>query len=134
VKPVTGKSPFLAAYRGACLTCPRCGRGKLFRAYLKLVERCAACNEKLAHIRADDGPAWLTILIVGHVVGGLLLYSEMRAPMPVAVSIGVFLTLAVAMILYLLPRAKGVFAGIIWALDATGIDKVPSRLHAPPSD
>lgn len=128
------KNPLQAALRGACLTCPRCGRGKLFRAYLKFVEHCAHCEEHLSRIRADDGPAWLTILVVGHIVGALVLYSEMRAPMPVPVSVALFATLAVAMILYLLPRAKGIFAGIIWALDATGADPVPSRLHVPPND
>ncbi len=131
---MTKRDPLLAAYRGACTKCPHCGRGKLFRAYLKVVDSCANCQEPFSRIRADDGPAWLTIMIVGHIVGGLLLWSEMRAPMPVPVSIAIFVTLGIAMTLWMLPRAKGVFVGIIWALNATGIDPAPSRLHAPPPD
>ena len=57
-----------SVFRGACARCPNCGRGRLFRAYLKPVETCAECHESLKHIRADDGPAWLTILVVGHIV------------------------------------------------------------------
>lgn len=57
--------------RGLLGRCPRCGRGKLFRAFLKSVDHCAVCHEDFTHHRADDLPAYLTILIVDHVaVGG----------------------------------------------------------------
>jgi uncharacterized protein (DUF983 family) len=112
-----------SVFRGACARCPNCGRGRLFRAYLKPVETCAECNESLKHIRADDGPAWLTILVVGHIVGALALHMEMTSPMPVGTSIAIFLALSAVMIAWFLPRAKGMFVGAIWAMDATGIDK-----------
>jgi uncharacterized protein (DUF983 family) len=123
------KDPVSAVLRGACALCPNCGRGRLFRAYLKPVEACAECHEPLKHIRADDGPAWLTILIVGHVVVGFALSLEMYAPLPVATSVALCLVLSVAMVLSLLPRAKGMFVGAIWAMDATGADlKRPAQL------
>ena len=112
-----------SVFRGACARCPNCGRGRLFRAYLKPVETCAECNESLKHIRADDGPAWLTILVVGHIVGALALHMEMTSPMPVGTSIAIFLALSAVMIAWFLPRAKGMFVGAIWAMDATGIDQ-----------
>ena len=111
-----------AVFRGACARCPNCGRGRLFRAYLKPVDTCAECQERLDHIRADDGPAWLTILVVGHIVVGLALSLEMNAPQPVAVSVILFVSLALGLIAWFLPRAKGMFVGAIWAMDATGID------------
>lgn len=111
-----------AVMRGARARCPNCGIGRLFRAYLKPVDACAECAESLKHIRADDGPAWLTVMIVGHIVVGLALVMETSAPQPVAISIALFVTLAVAMILWLLPRAKGIFVGAIWAMDATGAE------------
>jgi uncharacterized protein (DUF983 family) len=117
------KDVMTAVLRGACARCPNCGRGRLFRAYLKPVESCAECHEPLAHVRADDGPAWLTILIVGHIVVGLALYQEMISPLPVLLSVALFVSLSVALILWLLPRAKGVFVGAIWAMDATGADR-----------
>ena len=116
------KNIWSAVFRGACARCPNCGRGRLFRAYLKLADMCAECREPLKHIRADDGPAWLTILVVGHIVVGLALYLEMHSPLPVVTSTAIFLSLSVGLILCLLPRAKGMFAGAIWAMDATGID------------
>jgi uncharacterized protein (DUF983 family) len=106
--------------RGARSRCPNCGRSPLFRAYLKPVDACAHCNEVFKHIRADDGPAWLTILIVGHIVVGLALTMEVYAPMPVWASIALFCSLSLGLILWLLPRAKGIFIGAIWAMKAPG--------------
>lgn len=45
--------------RGFKRRCPSCGTGHLFRAYLKQVEHCDTCTEKIGHIRADDFPAYL---------------------------------------------------------------------------
>ena len=44
------------------------------------------------------------------------------SPLPVATSLAIFLSLALIGTLALLPRAKGVFIGAIWAMDATGIE------------
>jgi uncharacterized protein (DUF983 family) len=109
-----------AVARGARRSCPNCGRSPLYRAYLKQVDSCAHCNEVFKHIRADDGPAWLTILIVGHIVVGIALALEVYAPQPVAASIVLFCALSLGMILWLLPRAKGIFIGAIWAMKAPG--------------
>jgi uncharacterized protein (DUF983 family) len=121
IRAELGLKDVLAAMgRGARARCPNCGRSPLFRAYLKQVDACAECQEPFKHIRADDGPAWLTILIVGHIVVGLALSSEIYAPLPVWESMSLFLGLSVVLILWLLPRAKGVFIGAIWAMKAPG--------------
>lgn len=113
-----------AVARGFAGRCPNCGKGKLFRAYLKPVEACASCGEAFDHIRADDGPAWLTILITGHVVVPLLLMVEQRTDWPVWVATSFWCALVVVLVLMLLPRSKGVFVGIIWRNQATGEDRV----------
>ena len=104
-----------AVRRGAFGVCPNCGKGALFRAYLKPVDHCPDCGEAFAHIRADDGPAWLTVLIVGHVVVALALIGDAGATWPEGWSIAFFAGLSLALVLVLLPRAKGVFIGAIWA-------------------
>ena len=114
------KQVWSAMGRGALSRCPNCGRAPLFRAYLKQVDSCAHCSEVFKHIRADDGPAWLTILIVGHIVVGIALALEVYAPQPVVASVALFCALSLGMILWLLPRAKGVFIGAIWAMKAPG--------------
>lgn len=109
--------------RAAACRCPRCGEAPLFRAYLKPVESCASCGADWGHIRADDGPAWLTILIVGHVVIGLILAVEPYVDIPQWISMTMWSGLALGMTLILLPSAKGVFINIIWRSQAPGSER-----------
>ena len=95
--------------------CPSCGEGALFTGYLKLAPRCAHCDEDLSHARADDGPAYLSILLTAKVMGTLQLFTyDLFRPEPwvmaVSFSLGV-----VAMALFLLPRFKGLIVGVQWA-------------------
>ena len=63
-----------AMLRGWRRRCPCCGSGPMLRGYLKVRESCPVCGEALHHQRADDGPAYLTILIVGHLMAPLILW------------------------------------------------------------
>ncbi|MFO1156168.1 MAG: DUF983 domain-containing protein [Rhodospirillales bacterium] len=77
------RPPFLVAVgRGLSGRCPNCGEGRLFRAYLKQVDACAVCGEPWGHIRADDAPPWLTILIVGHIVVPAAMAVESEGLLP----------------------------------------------------
>ncbi|MCD6034717.1 MAG: hypothetical protein K0R63_458 [Rickettsiales bacterium] len=109
--------------RGAFGRCPHCGQGKLFQSYLKQVEDCAACGEKLGHIRADDGPAWLTILLVGHILAPFLLNVLPNVTWPDWVIMAVIMSLTLILTLWLLPRSKGVFIGLIWRSGCIGSEK-----------
>lgn len=100
--------------RGLRCTCPQCGQGRLFSGYLKQVDACASCGEKLGHIRADDGPAWLTIIIVGHLLAPVCMLVLPRVDWPVWMIVALLMPLTLALTLWLLPRAKGVFIGILW--------------------
>ncbi len=106
-----------AILRGFRHRCPRCGRGNLFRSYLKLSEQCAACGEALGALRADDGPAWATILIVGHLMVPFFLIA-VRADAPEWVSFGVLIPATLLLTAALLPRFKGAFAAILWSMQA----------------
>ena len=57
-----------AIKRGFRGRCPRCGEGKLFRAFLKVDDNCSVCDLDFTPHRADDLPAYLVIVIVGHIV------------------------------------------------------------------
>ena len=95
--------------------CPNCGSGPLLRGYLKVRESCPVCGEALHHQRADDGPAYLTILIVGHLLAPLLLFTYMKwRPEPLVMAVG-FTIGTVALSLYLLPRLKGALVALQWA-------------------
>ena len=95
--------------------CPNCGSGPMFRGYLKVRENCPLCGEALHHQRADDGPAYLTILIVGHVMAPLILFAFNKfRPDPLTLA-AVFSVGTVALSLFLLPRLKGALVALQWA-------------------
>src|ERR1700721_2236507 len=71
---------WLSIRRGLAMRCPNWGKGKMFRAYLKVNDTCPNCGEELFHHRADDAPPYFTILIVGHVIGAAMLTVEETAP------------------------------------------------------
>ena len=106
-------------WRGFAGRCPNCGEGRLFAGYLKVEPRCEACGHDLTLYKADDGPAYFTILIVGHlIVAPLLCFSFIWTWNPILV---LALTLPPILIatLVLLPRVKGAFIGGQWASGAT---------------
>jgi uncharacterized protein (DUF983 family) len=104
-----------AMLRGWRRRCPNCGAGPLLRSYLKVRDTCSVCGEDFHHHRADDGPAYLTILIVGHLMAPLILIAfTAYRPDPLVLAT-VFSVGTVALSLWLLPRLKGVMVGIQWA-------------------
>ena len=105
----------VALKRGFLCHCPKCGKGHLFRSYLKIADHCDVCGEKLGHIRADDLPAYLTIAIVGHVVVFAML-TAVQMGVPNLVGITVSIAITIGMSLWLLPHVKGAVAAHLWRL------------------
>ena len=111
-----------AMWRGWRRRCPNCGSGPLLKGYLTVRDECPVCGEQLHHHRADDGPAYLTVLIVGHVMAPLLMWAFVRfRPDPLVLST-IFTIGCVALSLYLLPRLKGMIVGIQWAKRMYGFE------------
>ena len=119
-----------AMLRGALGRCPACGEGKLFRSFLKVADHCPACNEAMHHQRADDGPAYLTILLVSHLGAPLLLAVFMIwRPSPISLLLGFGLG-AIILSLALLPVIKGAFVGFQWARRMHGFGAGPDTTDA----
>ena len=120
-----GVRPLWPAVRnGLRHRCPACGAGSLFSSYLKVAPHCDQCGEALHHQRADDGPAYLTILIVCHVVGFLIHPMSSGTDLSPGVVSLILCGLAVPLSLILLPRMKGVMVGIQWAKRMHGFGTV----------
>ena len=118
------KPAVLRGWRGKC---PNCGAGPLMRGYLKVHDSCPVCQEDLHHQRADDGPAYVTIIIVGHLMAPLMMvvFRTMRPDPLIAASI--FSVGCVALSLWLLPRIKGAFVGLQWAKRMHGFGKTAAQ-------
>lgn len=104
-------------FRGRC---PNCGKGKLFQAFLKPVERCAVCGEEYYHHRADDLPAYIVILITGHLFVGLAVDVELRYHPPVWVHIALWLPLIPLTTIALLQPVKGAIIALQWRIGMHG--------------
>ncbi len=109
-----------AMRRGWRGRCPSCGAGPLLFGYLKVRDHCTVCEQEFHHHRADDGPAYLTILLVGHLMAPLLhiVFVQFR-PEPI-VLFTIFAVGTVGLSLYLLPRLKGALIGFQWAREMGG--------------
>ncbi|WP_207464789.1 MULTISPECIES: DUF983 domain-containing protein [Paracoccus] len=116
-----------AMLRSALGRCPACGEGKLFRSFLKVADHCPACGEALHHQRADDGPAYLTILLVSHLGAPILLACYVAWRPSAMTMIWTFGLGAIILSLLLLPRIKGAFVGLQWARRMHGFDDLAPR-------
>ncbi|TDE41029.1 DUF983 domain-containing protein [Antarcticimicrobium sediminis] len=109
-----------ALFRGFRRKCPNCGEGEVLHSFLKVNDNCSICDEDFHHHRADDGPAYLTILIVGHLMAPLLLIVfEAFRPDPL-VLFAIFAIGCLVLSLYLLPRLKGAVVAFQWARRMNG--------------
>jgi uncharacterized protein (DUF983 family) len=104
--------------RGAKGRCPNCGEGHLFRGYLKVRPSCESCGHANGEYRADDGPAYFTVLLAGHLfVAPMLFLPFVRTWNPYLVAAMLLPPLALAT-LALLRVTKGGLIGVLWSTRA----------------
>ncbi|WP_064706951.1 DUF983 domain-containing protein [Rhizobium bangladeshense] len=106
--------------RGLMNRCPACGNGKLFRAFLKPVDHCAACGEAMHHHRSDDLPPYIVILVLGHVLVGGYMLTDLTFVLPVWVHLAVWTPITVITALASIQPIKGGVIGLQWALRMHG--------------
>src|SRR3954454_21593756 len=121
--PAAKRDLWTAFKRGLRGRCPRCGEGKLFRAFLKVDDHCPVCRLDFTPHRADDLPAYLVIIIVGHIVVPIALMIETNYSPSVALQLAIYLPVPLLMSLLLLQPVKGAVVGVQWALRMHGFDE-----------
>ena len=104
-----------AIKRGIRCRCPNCGEGRLFRKFLKPVDRCAACGEDYTHQRADDLPAYLSVVIVGPIVIGGFMMTDLVWTLANWVHLAIWTPLTVLLALATIQPIKGAVIGFQWA-------------------
>ena len=123
-------SKLAAMKRGLAHRCPSCGEGRLYRKYLKVVDACDACGHELGQYRADDGPAYFTILLVGHLVIAPMLFLQWIWKAPIWMVLPLTLIPLTGITLWTLPRVKGALIGLLYALGTTGEHAPGAELEA----
>jgi uncharacterized protein (DUF983 family) len=127
-------------WRGFRCRCPKCGKGHLFGKYLKVADHCEECGEEFHHHRADDFPAYLVIIVVGHIIVPAILAVESAYSPPYWLQLLIWLPLTLVSSLALLQPTKGAIVGLQWQmacmvlkqLRSVGWSNLPSRLRQHP--
>jgi uncharacterized protein (DUF983 family) len=109
------RSVLLGMKRGAAMRCPNCGEGHLYRKYLK-VQVCEACGNDNTRYPADDAPPYFTILIVGHLIVGPLLFFPWIWQANIWLVLGTVMPALLIATLLFLPVVKGAVIGVQWAI------------------
>lgn len=109
--PSSGAKAIIRGARGAC---PRCSEGKLFLRFLKPVLQCPHCHQDWTPQQADDFPAYVSILITGHVMAPVIIVLVREAPLPLGVLVAIILSLAIILMIALLQPAKGAIIAVQW--------------------
>ena len=107
--------------------CPRCGRGRLFCAFLKVDDHCSVCRLDFTGHRADDLPAYLllAIVIVGHVLVPVILWIEVDYAPSLAFQLGIYLPISALASISLLQPVKGAVVALQWSLKMHGFGVHP---------
>ncbi len=101
--------------RGLRGRCPHCGTGHIFYRYLKVSPTCSECSLDLDSYPSDDGPAYFTILLVGHLVVAPLLLFPFIWQTPIWFVLPAVLIPLTGITLAVLPRTKGAVIGALYA-------------------
>lgn len=122
-QPLPKRNVWQAMARGLRCRCPNCGEGKIFGAFLKVADNCSVCGQDFSGHRADDLPAYLVIVIVGHIVVPIALWIETDYAPPVPLQLAIYLPLTLICSLLLLQPVKGAVVGLQWAFRMHGFDE-----------
>ena len=102
-------SPIPAGLKGLC---PRCGKGHVFKGYLKVQPKCEVCGLDLAFADTGDGPAFFVMSIVGIVVVALALWAEFTFQPPLWLHMVLWSGLSIVLSLALVRPAKGLMVAL----------------------
>ncbi|SIP98056.1 Uncharacterized conserved protein, DUF983 family [Rhizobium sp. RU20A] len=111
--------------RGFLNTCPACGQGKLFAKFLRTVDHCACCDQRLDDHRADDLPPYIVITIVGHVMVGGYMATDLVWSLNSWQHLAIWAPLTILASVALMQPVKGAVIGLQWALRMHGFGDKP---------
>ena len=104
--------PIAAGLKGRC---PRCGKGRLFSGLLSIAPDCDECGLDYSFADAGDGPAVFVILIIGFIVVGLALWTEVSFNPPLWLHFMLWIPLTLVLSLGGLRLIKGVLVTLQYA-------------------
>ena len=101
--------PVQAGFKGRC---PRCGMGRLYNGYIATAKGCGNCGLDYSFIDSGDGPAPFVILIIGFIVVGLALWTDVSFSPPLWLHFVLWMPLAILLSLLALRWVKGILIAL----------------------
>ena len=114
--------------RGMRCRCPACGEGKLFGRFLKPVDRCDRCGTLYSGHKADDFPAYIVIILLGHLLLPVMIEVNSALAIPMAVQAALWPGLAIILAVAMIQPAKGAVIALQWSRRMHGF-AAPAARH-----
>lgn len=101
--------------RGLRGRCPACGNAPLFGRFLKPVSACDACGCDWTLQAADDFPAYLVVLLLGHLIIPIVVETNLHFDLAATVQMILWPSMISVLALLLIQPMKGFVIALIWA-------------------
>ena len=109
--------------RGARSRCPRCNEAKLFTRFLKVVAACPHCRQDWTHQQADDFPAYVSILLTGHIMAPIIIALVQETALSLAALAAIIVSSMLILMIGILQPAKGATIALQWWFGMHGFVK-----------
>lgn len=120
------ETAFQAAVRGMRGHCPSCGESAMFPRLLKPIAHCQVCGQNWTAQQADDFPAYVAIIVTGHIMAPVIIYMVSETDFSMWTNLMIIICLAIILIGLLLQPAKGAIIALQWWMGLHGFEK-PAR-------
>ncbi len=129
------ETAFQALARGFRGRCPSCDRSRLFAKFLKPIDQCPRCEQDWSPQQADDFPAYLSIIVTGHIMAPIIISFVKYSNLPIWGDMAIILPLAIILMIFLLQPAKGAVIAFQWWMGMHGFKRpVRTSLANAPKD
>ncbi len=127
---------FEAAVRGMRGRCPSCGESRMFPRFLKPIEHCPICGQDWTAQQADDFPAYVAIIVTGHILAPIIIFMINEAGFSMWTNLAIIISLALILIAALLQPAKGAIIALQWWMGLHGFERPvrPAAARLPDTD
>ena len=118
-----------AGWKGLC---PRCGKGQMFKSWLKISDRCEVCNLDYRFASPDDGPAFFSLTFVAFPLLFLVVWLQVAYELPIPVLLAIAVPLMSVGCLLPLRPIKGwlVVSQFVHRSLEAGTEKLWADMHA----
>ena len=92
----------------------------MFARFLKVAPACPQCGERLDLHQADDFPAYIVILALGHILVPLMIEVNAALAIPLGWQAAIWPTLAVVLAGAMIQPVKGAVVALQWSRRMAG--------------